>query len=48
VEPVRCLKCNKLLGKLTVPYEVKCPRCSEMVVGGEPLDGLAKMGEDAI
>jgi phage FluMu protein Com len=30
MNPVRCAKCNKLLGKLTAPYEVKCPRCGYM------------------
>lgn len=24
---VRCLKCNKLLGKIKGEAEIKCPRC---------------------
>jgi phage FluMu protein Com len=27
MEDVRCKKCNKLLGKIGGPYEIKCPRC---------------------
>jgi phage FluMu protein Com len=38
MEPIRCPKCNKLLGKLTPPYEVKCPRCHELVIA-EPPEG---------
>lgn len=27
---VRCLGCNKLLGRINGIYEIKCPRCGAM------------------
>jgi len=30
MEPIRCKKCNKLLGHIKGEYEIICPRCKEL------------------
>ena len=30
VTNIRCLKCNKMLGKIKGEAEIKCPRCGKM------------------
>jgi len=32
MKEIRCLKCNKLLGKVEGRAEIKCPRCKTLVV----------------
>lgn len=36
MQEIRCSKCNKLLGKISGVYEIKCPRCREMNECGVP------------